>query len=124
MGQTPNNIHPILSEDILQDMESLQMPDEPDILVEIFETFIKSSPDRLEKIKTVSKTDDLKAISREAHALKSSARTIGAVRLGEACQRLEHQPDLVKVSDEVIKDIEVEVAVVIAEMKKIRPALA
>lgn len=115
---------PILSEEILQDMESLQMPDEPDIVVEVFETFINSCPARLSKLREISKSGDLKSLSREAHAIKSSAKTIGALRLGEFCQQLEHHPEQgLEQSSDLIQKIGLEVEVVIKEMKRIRPQL-
>ena len=115
----------ILSRETLAEIESLQMPGEPDIVTEIFATFLQSTPARIEKLSLHLQKGDIKALSKEAHALKSSARTIGAIRLGDACHELEHIEDLglLDRKEELFFQVKDQLGEVFEEIKKIRPEL-
>lgn len=124
MSEKMNN-NPIINPDTLAEMESLQMDGEPDIVVEIFSTFLEVTPARLNNLTQLAKAGDIKALSKEAHALKSSARTIGALRLGDHCQQMEHIEDLGLIDQkmELLAKIKSSLDEVFAEIKKIRPGI-
>jgi HPt (histidine-containing phosphotransfer) domain-containing protein len=124
MKPSEKNAIPIFNAQVLEDIESLQMPGESDIVAEIFQTFIGTSAQRLSKFLELTKNGDLKPLSKEAHAFKSSARTIGAQRLGNLLQQLESKPEQWQGQENLLPRIQEEVAVVIAEIKKMKPALA
>ena len=71
-------------------LESLQVEGEEDIVVELIHSFLKQTPTRISSIEHSLYVElDLNNCCDEAHTIKSSARTLGAVRLGELCQKLE-----------------------------------
>ena len=51
--------------------------------------FMETAHPQLETLRAAMASHDIKTLGFTAHALKSSARAIGALRLGECCQRLE-----------------------------------
>jgi len=65
---------------------------------EVFNTvvqlFITETQKRVEQIRLSSETLDFSIIESEAHAIKSSAATIGAIPLGELAKKLEHKCQL------------------------------
>lgn len=119
------NEQPIISPDTLAEMESLQMDGEPDIVIEIFSTFLEVTPPRINNLSQLAEKRDLKALSREAHALKSSARTIGALRLGDLCQQMEQLEELGLVDQKqiILANIKASLEEVFSEINKIRPGL-
>ena len=63
---------------------------EGDILRETVDVFISSTPERIEALETALATSDFEAVERIAHSLKSSAATVGGLRMSELCKHLEH----------------------------------
>jgi CheY-like chemotaxis protein/HPt (histidine-containing phosphotransfer) domain-containing protein len=59
------------------------------VLAEYYTSFLETNASTVEQIQTAFNANDLSEVSRLAHKLKSSARTIGANRLGDCCQALE-----------------------------------
>ena len=70
-------------------LESLQVVGEVDVLKEIIDSFMKTSPKKIEAISKYLASSRLDMACKEAHSLKSSAVTLGATFLGKECQRLE-----------------------------------
>jgi HPt (histidine-containing phosphotransfer) domain-containing protein len=78
-----------LDQDTLNSLRELASPDQPEFLKQLFTLFIESSPTRIQTIQSSLKKNDLNAIAREAHTLKSSSANIGALALSKLCQDLE-----------------------------------
>ena len=93
----------ILDQSVLDQFEELQMDGEPDILLEVIDSFLETSPKRILDIENAVKSMDLSVISSEAHGLKSSARTLGAMELGNLCQELEDVVRENKEPEEIIE---------------------
>jgi signal transduction histidine kinase/HPt (histidine-containing phosphotransfer) domain-containing protein len=55
----------------------------------LLEKFLGKAPQQLDDMTAASTSADLAALGSTAHALKSAARTVGAMQLGEACQAIE-----------------------------------
>ncbi len=73
----------------LRQFDDLHIDGMPDILVETIDSFFTTSPERISLISTLKNSQDIKGVTREAHALKSSSMILGAVQLGNLCQQLE-----------------------------------
>jgi CheY-like chemotaxis protein/HPt (histidine-containing phosphotransfer) domain-containing protein len=74
---------------VLEKLNVLQEEGEPDIVVELIRSFMDQTPSRLSNLHTAFATGDFEAVCDEAHTIKSSARTMGGLYLGELCQELE-----------------------------------
>lgn len=79
----------VIDENILLKLEALQEVGEADIIVELIQSYLKQTPSRISNIATALATGDFETCCDEAHTIKSSARTMGALYLGELCQQLE-----------------------------------
>jgi CheY-like chemotaxis protein/HPt (histidine-containing phosphotransfer) domain-containing protein len=62
---------------------------DPKVLAEYYTSFLETNTSTVVQIQAAFNANDLSEVSRLAHKLKSSARTIGANRLGDCCQALE-----------------------------------
>lgn len=100
--ETPNNVI-LLKEDInpyevadipqlpVFDPETLSkmLGDNPDIHKRLLEKFLTSSHEQTRELLQSVKLNDAAAVGQIAHKLKSAARSVGAIRLGELCEKLE-----------------------------------
>jgi len=74
----------------LESLRDLQEPDEPDLIEELLATFVGDGQPRMARIAAAVSAGNGAAVRMEAHTLKGSAALLGAVRLSEAAERLEH----------------------------------
>jgi PAS domain S-box-containing protein len=74
---------------VLEKLNALQEDGEPDIVVDLIGSFTTQTPARLTNLATALATADYETVCDEAHTIKSSARTMGGMHLGELCQELE-----------------------------------
>lgn len=77
----------------LNALRDLQVEGEPDIVAEIAQTFIAVVEEKLPLMRAALARTDLRTVHEQAHSLKSSARTLGALALGDVCQELERVAD-------------------------------
>ena len=63
--------------------------DNPGLHKRLLEKFLTNAEKQVTAIIAAAGSDDCTALADVAHPLKSSARSVGALRLGELCQRLE-----------------------------------
>lgn len=61
----------------------------PEILPELIETFVLNAKQRIEAISLAASENDVRTIEHEAHALKSSSATFGAIRFSKLAFDLE-----------------------------------
>ncbi|MGI8673054.1 MAG: Hpt domain-containing protein [Luteitalea sp.] len=79
---------PPVDPEVLEMLETLQEPGEPDILVELLTLFLRDTPERLREL-TVEPLP-VPTAARVAHTVKGSAGNIGASRLQQLAGDLEH----------------------------------
>lgn len=71
------------------DALSRMVGNDPTVLRRFLEMFLTRSDQQINVIVQALEKDDVQLLANTAHALKSSARAVGAERLGELCQALE-----------------------------------
>ena len=81
MSQIPEDARPAL--DVLRGVGGDEM------LAMMMQTFLQFAGERLEKLVEESEAGRISEVAGIAHSLKSSARQLGAVALGEACAKTE-----------------------------------
>ncbi len=74
---------------VLDELKVLQKPGAPDLRLRLMTMFLKSSPPLMEGIRTAVLTSDAQLLTMSAHTLKSTALSLGAMRLGAICADLE-----------------------------------
>ncbi len=77
---------PVFNPEVLVKMVGNQ----PSVHHRLLKKFIINSQERTDQLLQAIEKQDTKAVRETAHALKSAARTVGAMRLGELCEKLEH----------------------------------
>ena len=81
----------ILDQSILDDLRELDRLGDGKFLRQIIGVFEEQAVEIIDQLKSaVAETDDERLASL-AHKLKGSARTVGAVELGDHCERLERE---------------------------------
>ena len=70
-------------------IDRLEADTSPGAVQDLVKTFILETVERLDNILALIRKDDLATLEREAHSLKSSAGTFGAVALAERARALE-----------------------------------
>jgi HPt (histidine-containing phosphotransfer) domain-containing protein len=63
--------------------------DNPDMHKRLLDKFLINAARQVAEITVAATAHDTAIVAEVAHPLKSSARSVGALRLGELCQRLE-----------------------------------
>jgi HPt (histidine-containing phosphotransfer) domain-containing protein len=63
--------------------------DDPAMLRDLLEEFLRNAEKQSAEIAAAAMTNDTTTITGVAHTLKSAARSVGALALGELCQSLE-----------------------------------
>ncbi|HBC07195.1 MAG TPA: hypothetical protein DC046_06370, partial [Rhodospirillaceae bacterium] len=72
-----------------QILAALEADTSRDLVPELIQVFVKSADNRIAQITAHMAADDLAGIAAEAHALKSSSATFGAVSVRRLCAELE-----------------------------------
>ena len=80
---------PVIDKTVLDALAGCQAGEGGDLLVRVLSLFEQHAPPALLKLAESARDEGCPEIADAAHALKSMCRNIGAVRLGEACDRLE-----------------------------------
>jgi HPt (histidine-containing phosphotransfer) domain-containing protein len=80
---------PSLDQAVLDEIASLQDPDEPDLLAEVIGGFLSTSGTRIARLGISWQTGNSLDVLHEAHALTGSAGIIGASRLVELLRCVE-----------------------------------
>ena len=74
---------------VLDRLRELNEDDEPDIVTELIDLFLRDTPPRLAALKDAIKEGDAQALSQTAHTLKGSSANLGATRLAALNAELE-----------------------------------
>jgi PAS domain S-box-containing protein len=86
---------PIIDRQVIEQLQSLvPLSHRHDLIQELFHNFAVMIPPCLEKMRTAVNNRDRKALSFEAHRIKSVGAALGAARFAALCEALETMPDL------------------------------
>ena len=77
---------PIFDPNVLNEMLDL-MGGDLEIVDDIANTWLDEAP---ELVAGTAEGDDAEAVRHHSHTLKSSSRSVGAMRLGALCEQIEH----------------------------------
>ncbi|MBK1672045.1 hypothetical protein CKO35_01775 [Ectothiorhodospira shaposhnikovii] len=80
---------PIIDQQILDDLQSLDSGRGQDLLTRLFQAFLNSAPRLVGQIEAGMASGDHESLRGAAHTLKSSSGNVGALRLSRICQQLE-----------------------------------
>lgn len=75
---------------VLEQLRALEAVSEPGFYAAILRAFLDDVPQRLERVHQALNHSDAKALEFEAHTLKSMARSMGAIEMGDLCARIEN----------------------------------
>jgi HPt (histidine-containing phosphotransfer) domain-containing protein len=78
-----------IDKEIINQLNELNSEGMPDILIELIDSFVKTSLDKVKNILFFLQNNEIEKASREAHSLKSSAKALGCTLLGDLCQKVE-----------------------------------
>jgi TMAO reductase system sensor TorS len=92
---------PELDERALAELSALRRPGGGDLIGKVVRLFREGTPDLLRNIEDAAARRDGDSLGAAAHSLKSSAACVGALRLAESCERLEHLARTSQVADAV-----------------------
>jgi HPt (histidine-containing phosphotransfer) domain-containing protein len=79
----------VLDLDVLKAFERVKSDDDQDIVIELIDLYLNSTPRRIEEIRNATASDASCVIKRVAHTLKGSSSTLGLRGVAHACQQLE-----------------------------------
>ena len=80
---------PVLQPNALDAIVEMIGIDEPDVIIDLLDTFLVDSQRQIEEMHQSLATEDIKTLHRAAHSMKSSSATFGAMVLSRLCQQLE-----------------------------------
>lgn len=106
-------------------LNRLQKPGRPSLVANLIDLFFKSAKESIAEIKKSSKQKNLPAIASAAHAMKSSAANLGALRFAEICLQLENCGNgsaPAENLDRVVEELEAEFNLVLRELERLKPA--
>ena len=80
----------VADEKILDHESALEnLADDREIYKEVLNAYMEDTPGIIEELNTAFDNSNIALVSRQAHSLKSSSRTIGGMRLGNVAAELE-----------------------------------
>ncbi|MCP4933131.1 MAG: response regulator [bacterium] len=90
-AKAPNdeNELPIIDDDVMNSYGDFQEDGGAELIARLLKLFLEHAPAAYSQVEADAKGEDQNALAAAAHALKSMSRNIGAVRLANACDRLE-----------------------------------
>jgi CheY-like chemotaxis protein len=92
----------VLDSSALTALRDLQGEGEPDVLAAVSADYLRDAPPRLAALHEALARADAEAVQREAHAIKGSSGSLGAVEMARLCVELEGQAragDLIRAAE-------------------------
>ena len=80
---------PHVDSSAIETLRSVAGDGAPAFVAEMAQLFLEETRDALSRLKQASALGDWKLVNRIAHSLKSSAATLGVMRLSASCRALE-----------------------------------
>ncbi len=74
---------------VLDALQILQKPGAPDLRLRLMTMYLNSSAKLMEGIRTALDNSDVQLLTTSAHTLKSTSLSLGAMKLGAICAKLE-----------------------------------
>ena len=74
---------------VLADYEEIQLDGEPDLVVELIDLYIQDAPRRVAAMHESVARRNWRLLKREAHSLRGSSDSLGAVEVGLICTEIE-----------------------------------
>ena len=81
---------PAIVPNALQSVIEMVGGDEPEIIVELIDTYLEDSSNQVAQMTPMLVAGDWVTLRRIAHSMKSSSATFGAMVLSKMCETLEH----------------------------------
>ena len=82
-------MNPSFDLSVLKCFESIQMENEPDIIVELIDLYLEDLPRRFEAMRSAISEGDRCEVQRQAHTVKGSSGNLGARGIAQICDRME-----------------------------------
>jgi HPt (histidine-containing phosphotransfer) domain-containing protein len=79
----------LLDFSVIRDLEEVTADSGPGFLRAVLERFTADALDGLDRMRRHARCGDTAALAREAHRLKGSSGTVGAILLAEECREIE-----------------------------------
>ncbi|MEQ8963049.1 MAG: response regulator, partial [Coleofasciculus sp. C2-GNP5-27] len=79
-----------LDPQVLQTFHDMMGESATEMLRQLMDIYLEDTPAMLETLKIALQENNLAALQRTAHTLKSSSAALGAIKLSQLCQDLEH----------------------------------
>jgi CheY-like chemotaxis protein/HPt (histidine-containing phosphotransfer) domain-containing protein len=79
----------VLDENALVALRQLQRAGRPDIVKRTIDLYLTNAPRLLKELQEGAESDDVAALGRASHTLKSNSANVGATRLAALCNELE-----------------------------------
>ena len=80
----------LLDLSVIRDLEEVTADSGPGFLRAVLERFTADALDGLDRMRRHARRGDTAALAREAHRLKGSSGTVGAILLAAECREMEH----------------------------------
>jgi HPt (histidine-containing phosphotransfer) domain-containing protein len=115
---------PVIDEKVLCEAVGCDVGEEGELVLRVLAMFEQHGPPSLLKLAESAQNQGSAQIADTAHALKSMCRNIGAIRLGEACDRLESEAKGGQIENltEQLASLQTELVTVLERIKQIRSA--
>ena len=110
----------VLDPAVVERLQQLTPPGEPDVLTEIFTVFLAEVPRRIDRLKAAWRAGDAAEVQRAAHSLNGSSGNIGADALFEVTRHIDERARAGELGlDELIAALDREYAAVEAEIHRL-----
>lgn len=119
MKAAPSMSAVVLEPEALENLWELEKSAEPGFVVGILRDFLEDSPRRIERMRAAFEAKNAKDVRFEAHALKSTCKSIGATEMSALCARIEAAAR----AEEMVKMHEW-IEALAAELTRVEPAIA
>lgn len=79
----------VLDKTVLESLKELQRPGRPDVVKSIVGVFLETTPEIAQQIRVALTEAKFTELGDASHSLKSSAASVGALRLSDICLLME-----------------------------------
>ncbi|MDH5193903.1 MAG: ATP-binding protein [Nitrospira sp.] len=79
----------VLNQTTLAEIRALQRPGQPDLVVRIVSSYLQTSPDLVDRIRSAVRSQNATELRAAAHRLKSCSAQLGALAVSADCRELE-----------------------------------
>jgi CheY-like chemotaxis protein/HPt (histidine-containing phosphotransfer) domain-containing protein len=90
---TPGDVLPVLDPAAIRALGRLRRPDQPDLVVELIDKLLQSTPLQLASLEQSAGSGDVATLRRTAHTIKGDAKYWGAGQVVAASEALERAAD-------------------------------